>query len=214
MLTIRKLPDHPIWHVESDDRWELAMTFLRIEEYYECPNPRFQGNIFSLEAYMDWYVQDYSKKSSTYGAFTYAYDWSAFNVPSRAVRAVYETFPAHSAKETVLFDALREQGAFALEQFYVIGNKRGANAYFAHEYRHALFALNDSYRDEMRTVITQFAIPELRKWILSCYAPSVLEDEIQAYALTGWPGDVDITSEMRKLKRALKIIEKKYITAS
>ena len=214
MLTIRKLPDYPIWHVESDDRWELAMTFLRIEEYYECPNPRFQGNIFSLEAYMDWYVQEYSKKKKPYGAFTYASEWSAFNVPGSAVRAVCETFPAHSAKEMWLFDELRKQGAFAEERFYLIGNARGARTYFEHEYRHALFTLIPKYRNDMREAIGRFALPELCAWILKRYSPTVLEDEIQAYALTGWPDDLVVTTEMRKLKRALKLIEKKYITAT
>ncbi len=213
VITVQKLPDYPIWHVESDDRWELAMTFLRIEEFYECPNPRFQGNVFLLETYMDWYVQEYSKSKRSYGTFTYASDWLAFNVPESAVRAVRDTFTNHSAKESWLFDELHKQGAFAEERFYVIGNKRGAHAYFAHEYRHALFALNDAYRDEMRAAIAQFKIPELREWILSCYAPSVLEDEIQAYALTGWPNEVAITGHMRKLQRALKRIEKKYISA-
>ncbi len=212
MLTIRRLPLYPIWHVESDDRWELAMTFLRIEEFYECPNPAFQGKVFSLEEHMDWYVRVYSKNKKQTGTFTYAADWSAFNVPGSAVRAVYTTFTNHSLREKWLFDELIRQDAFDEEQFYLIGNMRGAKNFFEHEYRHALFALNEEYRDEVTKVIRQHEVQKLRKWILAHYAPSVLEDEIQAYALTGWPRCL-ITLEMSALKRKLKVIEKKYIPA-
>lgn len=214
MLTIRKLPGYPVWHVESDDRWELAMTFVRIEEYYESPNPLFQGKIFSLEAYMDWYVQEYSKTKKPYGVFTYASDWSAFNVPGKAVRAVCDTFIGHSKKELWLFNELLKQGAFQEEQFYLIGNERGAKAYFEHEYRHALFALDREYHNAMIEIIACFPIAELRSWILERYSATVLLDEIQAYALTGWPKGCAVTGEMRMLKRLLKRIEQRHIPAT
>src|SRR3989338_5883359 len=214
MLTIRKLPNYPIWHVESDDRLDLAMTFLRIEEYYESPNPLFQGKVFSLETYMDWYVREYSKTKKPYGAFTYASDWSAFNVPEVAVRAVCETFTGHSAKELWLFDELTKQGAFHEDQFYLIGNKRGAKAYFEHEYRHALFALNREYHNAMIEIIACFPIAELRSWILERYSKTVLLDEIQAYTLTGWPKGCAITEEMRVLQQLLKRIEQRHIPAA
>lgn len=213
MLTVRKLPLYPIWHVESDDRWELAMTFLRIEEFYECPNPDFQGKVFSLEAYMDWYVQEYSKDKEPEGAFTYPSDWSAFNVPGSAVLAVYTKFGNHSEKEQRLFRELMKQGAFVEKQFYVIGNKCGARTFFEHEYRHALFTLNPDYRKEMTEVIERYKIAKLRAWILANYAPTVLVDEIQAYALTGWPSECRANSEMRALKKELKIVEQRHIPA-
>jgi hypothetical protein len=213
MITLRKLAAYPIWHVESDDRWELAMTFLRIEEFYECPNPEFQGKVFSLETYMDWYVREYSKDKKPYGAFTYPSDWSAFNVPGSAVLAVYTTFTNHSEKERWLFGELMKQGALMEKQLYLIGNMRGADAFFEHEYRHALFALNPEYRAEVTAVVDRYAIPELRAWILTCYAQSVLTDEIQAYALTGWPRKCRPTLEMCVLKKELKVVEKRHVLA-
>lgn len=214
MISLRKLPGYPIWHVESDDRWELAMTFLRIEEFYECPNPDFQGKVFSLEAYMDWYVREYSKDKKPVGAFTYPSDWAAFNVPGKAVLAVYTTFTQHSEKEQWLFRELMKQGAFVEKQFYLIGNRCGADAYFEHEYRHALFALSAVYRQEVTSIVDGYALPELRTWILERYAPTVLTDEIQAYALTGWPKGCRATPEMTALKKQLKVVEKRHIPAS
>ncbi len=191
------------------------MTFLRMTEYYESVNPVFQGNVFSMEEYVDWYVRVYSKSKKPYGAFTYASDWSAFNVPARAVRAVYEQFAQHSNKETWLFTELAKDGAFSQSDFYLIGNQRGLpKAYFEHEFRHALFAVNPEYRDDVSLIVSRYPLVELSKWILMNYAPSVLVDEIQAYALTGWPSKVKATDEIRALKRELKIIERKYLTRS
>ena len=62
MLTIRKLPKYPLWHVESESYWELGMTFLRMQEWYESINPDFKGKVFSVEAYMDWYVRTFDKR--------------------------------------------------------------------------------------------------------------------------------------------------------
>ena len=213
MLSIRKIPEYPVWHVESEDKWELAMTFLCMTEYYESVNPAFQGNVFSMEEYMDWYVREYSKSRKPYGAFTYASDWSAFNVPARAVRAVYEQFVQHSKKESWLFSELEKGGAFTETNFYLIGNQRGApKAYFDHEFRHALFAVNGEYREDVIAIVSRYPLVELSQWILKHYAPSVLVDEIQAYALTGWPSKVRDTPEMRELRRELKKVEKKYLT--
>ncbi len=202
-----------MWHVESEDKWELAMTFLRIQEHYESGNPDFHGKVFTLEQYMDWYVREYSKSQKLYGAFTYASDWSAFNVPARAVRAVYEKFQQHSTKESWLFRELKRGGAFAEVDFYLIGNQRGSpRAYFDHEFRHALFAVNSEYRDDVIAIVSRYPLVLLTQWILKHYAPSVLVDEIQAYALTGWPSKVRATDEMRALRRELKAVEKKYLT--
>lgn len=209
MITVRALPRYPIWHVESDNRWELAMTFLRMQEWYESTNPTFKGQPFLLEAYMDWYVREFGGKK---GSFTYPTDWSAFNVPKRAVLSVFEGFSQISAKEQWLFRQLIDRGAFSIENFYLIGTRNGDKISFEHEYRHALFALNERYKEEISLVVDQYEVPELREWILKFYAPEVLKDEVQAYGLTGWPSRLKVlTEDMRSLRRALQSVERKYI---
>src|SRR5580704_15894322 len=90
-------------------QYELAATFLRVQEYYE--SPRFSGRIFSLEQFMDWYAE-------RFGNFTYYQDWTGFNVPSTALRPFYDgRFDPLSEKEKRLlrlFKGLRKP-------FYVIG---------------------------------------------------------------------------------------------
>ena len=211
MLTVRKLPDYPVWHVESDSRWELAMTFIRMQEWYESTNPQFKGQAFSLEAYMDWYVREFGGKKER---FTYP-DWTAFNVPRRAVLAVFNGFSQISAKEQWLFRQLIDGGAFSTPNFYLIGTRKGAQKDFEHEYRHALFALNEHYREEISLIVDQYEVPSLRGWMSRYYAPEVLKDEIQAYALTGWPYRVGrVTKDMYALREALKSVERKYLPQS
>jgi len=69
-----------IFLLRFDTQYELASTFLRIQEHYE--SSRFRKRVFSLEDYMDWYAAEY-------GAFTYFEDWSGFNVPSTALAPFY-----------------------------------------------------------------------------------------------------------------------------
>jgi hypothetical protein len=98
-----------IYLLRFKTQYELAATFLRVQEHYE--SPRFHGHIFSLEQYMDWYAK-------RYGNFTYYEDWSGFNVPSTALQPFYEgKFDPLAEKEKQflrLFKDLRER-------FYVIG---------------------------------------------------------------------------------------------
>ena len=83
-----------IYLLSLKTQYELAATFLRVQEHYE--SPKFHGRIFSLEQYMDWYA-------ARYGNFTYYKDWSGFNVPSTAFAAFYRSkFDPLSEKEKQL----------------------------------------------------------------------------------------------------------------
>lgn len=74
-------PFSRVLHVTVKDSWDLAMTFLRMQEWYE--SPKFHHKHFTLEAYMRWYQKAYGK-----GTFSYPKDWTGFNVPSTAVLAI------------------------------------------------------------------------------------------------------------------------------
>ncbi|OGZ16930.1 MAG: hypothetical protein A3H76_05890 [Candidatus Lloydbacteria bacterium RIFCSPLOWO2_02_FULL_54_12] len=82
----------PVWRLSTRSRKLLAMTFVRMQEYYESGSPRFRGRIFTLGEFKDWYRKER-------GRWSYANDWSGFNVPSYAVHAVYRQFPDHSREE-------------------------------------------------------------------------------------------------------------------
>ncbi|MEK7106247.1 MAG: ABC transporter ATP-binding protein, partial [Patescibacteria group bacterium] len=67
-----------IYLVEAPTQYALASTFLRFQEHYE--SPKFRGQFFSLEEFMDWYAEEY-------GNFTYYKDWTGFNIPSYILKS-------------------------------------------------------------------------------------------------------------------------------
>jgi hypothetical protein len=79
-ISTHKIADG-IYLLRFKTQYELTSTFLRVQEYYE--SPRFQGRIFTLEQFMDWYA-------AQYGSFSYFEDWSGFNVPSTAFQPFFD----------------------------------------------------------------------------------------------------------------------------
>ena len=135
--------------------------------------PHFHGRIFTLEQYMDWYVAEN-------GAFTYFQDWSGFNVPSTAFQPFYEgKFDPLTRKEERLL------GLFGNLQgrFYVIGifdgGKKGT---LTHELAHALFFIDDDYRQAVREAMRGYDTSALERQLAKeGYARHVIPDEVQAY---------------------------------
>jgi hypothetical protein len=160
-----------IYLLRFETQYELAATFLRVQEHYE--SPRFSGRIFSLEQYMDWYA-------ARFGNFTYYQDWSGFNVPSTALRPFYDgKFDPLTDKERRLlrlFESLRER-------FYVIGiYESGAKDSLTHELAHALFFADAAYRRAVRTAMRGFDTAALAKKLTKAgYAKHVIPDEVHAY---------------------------------
>jgi hypothetical protein len=149
-------------------QYELAATFLRVQEHYE--SPKFHGRVFSLEQYMDWYAADR-------GNFTYYQDWSGFNVPSTAFAPFYAgKFDPLSEKEKqllALFRGLRER-------FYVIGIYESGS--LTHELAHALYFTDDAYREAVQAAMRGYDTSAFARQIVDAgYAKHVVVDEMQAY---------------------------------
>src|SRR6266436_1245101 len=134
-----------IYLLRFKTQYQLTATFLRVQEHYE--SPRFHGRIFSLEQYMDWYAE-------RYGNFTYYQDWSGFNVPSTAFQPFYEgKFDPLNEKETQLLGLFKD----LRERFYVIGvYDSGAKDSLTHELAHALFFIDDRYREAVREAMRAY----------------------------------------------------------
>jgi hypothetical protein len=160
-----------IYLLRFKTQYELAATFLRVQEHYE--SPKFHGRIFSLEQYMDWYA-------AQYGNFTYYQDWSGFNVPSTAFAPFYDgKFDPLNEKEKQLlrlFENLRER-------FYVIGiYDGGAKSSLTHELAHALFFTDEAYREAARAAMRGYDTSALaQKLVKAGYGKHVIPDEVQAY---------------------------------
>ena len=170
-------------------QYQLASTFLRMQEHYE--SPRFSGHVFSLEEFMDWYAAEN-------GAFTYYEDWAGFNVPSTAFAPFYQgKFDPLLEKEKRLLQLFEKvQG-----RFYVIGiYERGD---LTHELAHALYFTDAAYRQAVRQSMRGYDTSALAKRIARAgYARHVVRDEVQAYLIAP-------AGQLGKASRALEPLRKK-----
>ena len=173
-------------------QYELTSTFPRVQEHYE--SPKFSDRIFTLEQYMDWYA-------AKYGKFSYYEDWSGFNVPSTAFQLFHDgQFDPLSEKEEQLlrlFKGLRGR-------FYVIAvfdAEKGRS--LKHELAHALFFIDDEYREAVRAAMRGYDTSALaRKLAKAGYARHVIRDEKQAYIIAP-------SGELGAVSKALKPLRRK-----
>jgi hypothetical protein len=156
----------------------LAATFMRFQEHYE--SLKFRNRIFTTEEFMDWYA-------STYGNFDYFSDWDGFNVPSHILTSFYNRrFDPLLEKEKRFLRLLKKAG----RESYIIGlhTAKGINLpLLKHEFVHGLFYLKkQTYQSEVRYCLSCF---DIRRFCIALekygYHSNVLEDELNAYCLTG-----------------------------
>jgi len=195
MIKLEKVRPH-IWHIQMDNRYELAMTFIRAQEFYESPNERFKGKLFSLLDYMEWYAIENNAKT-----FTYPMDWSGFNVPSDVFEQLYPQdlsqcqIPDKNHYDARMYNLLqeirlKERG----HKYYVIGTTKGKEqGVFGHEVAHGYYATDGKYFKEINRILTgddnKYGPARAKfKSILRAegYCDAVLDDEVQAYCATGF----------------------------
>jgi hypothetical protein len=192
-----------IYLLRFKTQYELAATFLRVQEHYE--SPRFHGRIFSLEQYMDWYAE-------RYGNFTYYQDWSGFNVPSTALAPFYDgKFDPLSEKEKRLLRLFRN----LRERFYIIGvYDAGAKSSLTHELAHGLFFTDAAYRQAVRKAMRGYDTSPIAKRLVEAgYAHHVIPDETQAY-LVAPSGKLGAASRpLLPLRRELRALFRRHASA-
>lgn len=205
-----------LFHCQFETNHDLTMTFVRLQEFYESPNPKIRGKYFTFEEYVDWYARTQGE-----GNFTYLTDWTGFNVPGNVVQNFAIEIDDREDvrdRELRLFNALAHAGVDVWQEdvdpFYVIGTTLDCPLDTVdHEVRHAIYYLEEGYRREITQEIKRKKLAGLYKALDTLgYARKVHIDEAQAYILTGLDEDtMKETQEIRDLRKKLKKIEKKYI---
>lgn len=207
-----------LFHCQFKTQHDLCMTFVRLQEFYESPNPKFRGKFFTFEEYVDWYCQTQGE-----GDFTYCTDWSGFNVPGNVANRFFNLHLWQDVlrpREEKLYDLIRkrvdmwgDQGEPDDDQYYLIGTTEDSPlSTVQHEIRHAVFYLDKRYRREVSTEIKKCKLKRLYEALNKMgYTKQVHVDEVQAYILTGLAEDMKETKEITKLRKKLRVIEKKYI---
>lgn len=183
MYKLREVVDK-VWVVEFDSYYNLGMTFLRYQEYYESPNPKFFRNPFMINEYKEWY--------SGGDEFTYHMDWLGFNIPSKFILECQSNIPDHNEWDKIMSDIVTKVIDTSGDTFYLLGIKEGDNDVLDHEVAHGLFFTDKAYQIEMTSLYND--LPDrVRNKVHSYlrnsggYSEEVFMDETQAYMSTGLP---------------------------
>lgn len=202
-----------IYHLSFGSGYDLAMHFIRVQEYYE--SPKFYKQLFSLVDYMEWY-----SKEKGNGAFTYPKDWSGFNVPSWALLSVYG--PMSEIPDPNRYDEFMQVVAQQLHRdaagrdFYLIGTSQEGHqgdgdeeGVLSHEIAHGLYYIDPNYRRATRDLMGVWnsgrgkpgeVLDSVRDVLKGMgYHESTIEDEVQAYCATGPCRELEtiLTEEIR-----------------
>lgn len=180
-----------VYLLAFDNRIDLCMTFLRYQEYYESDNKRFQHHRFTIAEYVSWYSKKDTGRKKYPHHFTYAADWVGFNFPTRVIDQVIKLgIPDPNHYDSLMagiLGAIKDNAQN--DDCYLIGIQTGQTATLEHEMAHALYFLDEDYRVAVGSLIE--ALPteihdRMAKGITRLgYADSSVNDEIQAFSLTG-----------------------------
>jgi hypothetical protein len=163
-----------VTQVVYTDRTSLCSALCRIEEHYE--SPEFKGKVFTLGQYKKWY-------SAFYGAWTYHYDWSGFNIPSAAFEPFFNgLFDPLTPAEQELVDLFRHKEG----PFCVIGTFIGCDPdVYEHEICHAMYSTDPLYKLQVDAALADHLeeLAPLKKVIIEDlgYNEAVAMDECHAY---------------------------------
>lgn len=191
-----------LYCVEMPNPYDLAMLFVRYQEYYESQNPNVRGKEFSLDEYMRWYAisdqRRYVKGSNN--LFSYPKDFCGFNIPSSVI---HDILGKRRFKDSLnIYDTLMVEIYMAINQdickyehggdlkFYLIGTNLMDSDTLRHEIAHGLYHNLTTYRNDMNELIKKILTPQqindFKKSLRTFgYCEKVMFDEIQAFLSTG-----------------------------
>ena len=184
-----------------DSRYDLCMSFVRIQEFYE--SPKFRNKYFELEEYMDWWAKEYGN-----GSFDYPSRWSGFNIPGQVISKWINKVDQHEglyrAKERQILNGILklldkdatffgdEESINLFKTTYVIGlhkeNQIISHEALNHEMSHAFYTLYLDYRKASNSLLAKIPKQKLMsaeaKLLKMGYNSKVIKDELQAYFST------------------------------
>lgn len=193
------------------DYYDMAMHFLRYQEYYESSSPKFRGKQFEIFDFMRWYSKKYGKDS-----FTYPKDWGGYNIPSSVISEVYPNITDYNRYDNAMYQAyiqcnLQLGQVTKTPKFYIIGAV-GNGETLKHEVAHGFFYTVPKYKEEMIKLTKELSPPLVKSLKTTLtkmgYTPKVHVDEIQAYMATGLADEFD--SKLDKLCVPFIKVFKKY----
>ena len=206
MFKCEKIENHNIIHIKFDKPQWQNWGWIRIQEFYESPDNLVRGFHNTIEHIIE-------RELFNNNEFTYLQDWDGFNVPGH----IWDLFfIKHSQDVRDIEKEMANAVANLVDTnsiYYVIGSSaKSHRSTIHHEIRHGLWYLYDDYRREILEVLSRYKLDGLKRDLKKMgYCDEVIDDEIQAYVLTGLDQSMRKTKEIVQLKKHLKNIEKKYL---
>jgi len=175
-----------IFAVIIPNGFDRAMTFCRVQEFYESPNPQFRGKHFNMWEYMKWYSEEYGK------GFSYPNDWSGFNIPFEVMDMCFRNMKEFETP----YDGIMYKIYWEIQTMkrggkaYVIGAADTKGDTFKHEVCHGLYYTNKTYKQLVNEITDTISVEHILNFrnnlIKMGYTDGVVDDEIQAYLTWGW----------------------------
>lgn len=180
-----------------EDMYDLAMTFCRVQEFYESPIKEIRGKRFTLIELM----ARYAKKNN--GSFSYPLDWGGFNLKGSTIKELFDLgiddFNVYDSIIKEIHDKIINE--IGSSQYYLMGADSNKST-IKHEICHALYFLEKNYKktvDSILKKLTTTIYNKLKQSLLDIgYCRDVIQDEIQAY----------LTIDHRTLLKRIKITDK------
>jgi hypothetical protein len=207
-----------VYELRFDDLYELCMTFLRYQEFYE--SPRYQDRKFTLAEYMSWYVKAQNKDNT----FTYpSGDWGGFNIPAEVIGQVHALGIDDPNHYDLLMLSMYRVMMAQTDRAYLIGVQSDVGDLDVHEMTHAMYYLDEVYRNRCLGILND-TDPELIDAIRHVlfakgYTEKTLFDEIQAYLTSGTKIFNDTTelkdfeAGFQELQAKLKVVHVEHYSA-
>lgn len=209
MYKLKKVANR-IYCMEFDHNYDLAMHFLRFQEYQE--SPIFKGQTFTLIEFMEYYAKKSRSKS-----FSYTRDWDGFNIPGSLIfEVVKKGIPDFNKYDQTMLDIyIQLSNIHWDDNFYLIGvsKSKDKQTLFNHEIAHAFYKINPEYREIMIELVRK--LPDtvfgqitkvLEKWD---YHHTAWFDEVQAYLATGLVRKLDLP-KVRKVSKPFKKVYEQF----
>jgi hypothetical protein len=167
-----------VFAVVVPDTYDRCMLFLRVAEYYESPNIKFKNTNFNIWEFIKQYQG---------GSFSYTRDWDGFNVPLKVARECMSHELPWSTPYDLHMAKILTHINYKLKDGYIIGVDSLYSDTMKHEICHALYYLNEDYRDKVKKLISDIDPMDyftMRENLISIgYSQEVITDEIQAYLI-------------------------------
>jgi hypothetical protein len=192
-----------IFLVTIKDPYDLAMTFCRLQEYYESPFKQIRNKAFTMTEFQRLYAKEFGD-----GIFSYPIDWAGFNVPGD----VFDKFIQEN------FEDWGSEYDFVTEDIYAkIKDDNNSRDYLIaagpkdidtinHEICHALYYLDSEYKQNVNSIISELNVSLFEHFktqlLEKGYSKNVIVDEINAYLC--FDGEKIITDDIKMNKKENK----------